>query len=125
MSATRTAIDSLRDIRPQFTVAEAATTFIVFLLLLLGFVGVDDARATRSTSHDKPVPILMYHVIAAPPAGVSFPDLFVRPSDFTAEMDWLARKRFHAVTLHQVYDYWHARGSLPQRAIVVSFDDGY
>ena len=99
--------------------------FIVFLLLVLALMFVGEARPASSKSHDRPVPILMYHVIAAPSAGVPFPDLFVRPKDFTAEMEWLARKQFHAVTLRQVYDYWHARGPLPQRAIVISFDDGY
>ena len=115
----------MRDIRPHFTVAEPATALIVSLLVLLGLLFVDDARAARLVSHDKPVPILMYHVIAPPPAGVAFPDLFVRPTDFTAEMDWLAHKHFHAVTLHQVYVYWHADGPLPQHPIVISFDDGY
>ena len=98
---------------------------IVSLLVLLGLLFAGDGRAAPSVSHDTPVPILMYHVIAAPPAGVAFPDLFVQPRDFTAEMAWLARKHFHAVTLHQVYDYWHAGGRLPKRPIVLSFDDGY
>jgi len=92
---------------------------------VLGLLLAADGRAGRVVSHGKPVPILMYHVIAAPPAGVPFPDLFVRPDDFTAEMEWLAKKRFHAVTLHQVYEYWHSGGPLPQRPIVISFDDGY
>jgi len=115
----------LRDIRPQFTVAEPATALIVSLLVAFVLLFADDGRAARLVSHDKPVPILMYHVIAAPPTGVAFPDLFVQPSDFVAEMNWLARKGFHAVTLHQVYEYWHANGRLPQRPIVISFDDGY
>ena len=92
---------------------------------MLGLLFAGGGRAARSVRHDTPVPILMYHVIAAPPAGVAFPDLFVRPSDFRAQMDWLARKHFHAVTLRQVYDFWHAGGPLPQRPIVISFDDGY
>jgi peptidoglycan/xylan/chitin deacetylase (PgdA/CDA1 family) len=125
MSATRTAIENLRDIGPQFTVAEPATAFIVSLLVVLALFLTGDARGAHSVSRDKPVPILMYHVIAPPPAGVAFPDLFVQPSDFTAEMDWLAHQGFHAVTLHQVWDYWHAGGSLPHRPIVISFDDGY
>ncbi len=67
----------------------------------------------------------MYHVIAAPPAGVAFPDLFVRPADFTAQMHWLAAHGYHAVTLHQVYDYWLNGTPLPEHPIVLSFDDGY
>ena len=67
----------------------------------------------------------MYHVISAPPAGVAYPDLFVRPADFAGQMSWLARHGYHAVTLHQVYEYWLRGSPLPARAIVVSFDDGY
>ena len=67
----------------------------------------------------------MYHVIAAPPAGVPFPDLFVRPADFGAQMKWLAQHGYEAVTLRRVYDYWQTGASLPPRPIVISFDDGY
>jgi peptidoglycan/xylan/chitin deacetylase (PgdA/CDA1 family) len=71
------------------------------------------------------VPILMYHVIATPPAGVAFPDLFVRPDDFAAQMQWLSVHGYHAVTLHRVYEYWLRGTPLPSHPIVLSFDDGY
>ena len=32
------------------------------------------------------VPILMYHVIAAPPAGAPFPGLYVEPAEFAEQM---------------------------------------
>jgi peptidoglycan/xylan/chitin deacetylase (PgdA/CDA1 family) len=66
----------------------------------------------------------MYHVIAPAPAGAALPDLFVRPSDFAAQMRWLAAHGFHAVTLHQVYEYWLRGTQLPAQPIVLSFDDG-
>lgn len=67
----------------------------------------------------------MYHVIAAPPSGAPYPDLFVRPADFEGQMRWLAQHGYHAVTLLQLYDYWHKGYALPHRPIVLSFDDGY
>jgi peptidoglycan/xylan/chitin deacetylase (PgdA/CDA1 family) len=67
----------------------------------------------------------MYHVIADAPPGVAFPDLFVRPADFAAQMNWLAAHGFRAVTLHQVYEYWLRGTALPTQPIVLSFDDGY
>jgi peptidoglycan/xylan/chitin deacetylase (PgdA/CDA1 family) len=66
----------------------------------------------------------MYHVIAPAPAGAAFPELFVRPADFAAQMRWLAAHGFHAVTLHQVYENWLRGTTLPARPIVLSFDDG-
>jgi len=81
--------------------------------------------ASQGGRHDAPVPILMYHVISAPPAHVPYPELYVRPSDFSAQMDWLAHHGYHAVTLKRVYDYWATGAPLPRRPVVVTFDDGY
>jgi peptidoglycan/xylan/chitin deacetylase (PgdA/CDA1 family) len=75
--------------------------------------------------HDRPVPILMYHVIRSRPAGAPFPELYVSRTDFARELRWLASHRYHAVTLHEIYEYWHGRVALPREPIVLSFDDGY
>jgi peptidoglycan/xylan/chitin deacetylase (PgdA/CDA1 family) len=72
----------------------------------------------------RPVPILMYHVIGNPPAGAPYPGLYVAPSDFKAQMAYLARAGYHPVALSQVWSYWHG-GPLPVRPVVLTFDDGY
>jgi peptidoglycan/xylan/chitin deacetylase (PgdA/CDA1 family) len=110
---------SMRRIRPRFTVAEAAALFCV---LAFFFTTGGHAAVLR---HNRPLPILMYHVIAKTPSGVEFPDLFVAPKDFSAQMSWLAKHGYHAVTLRQVYDYWLRGSALPSHPIVLSFDDGY
>jgi len=71
------------------------------------------------------VPILMYHVLADPPSGAPFPGLYVSPRTFSAQMNWLQRHGFRAVTLHAVYDRWTKGTPLPAHPIVLSFDDGY
>jgi peptidoglycan/xylan/chitin deacetylase (PgdA/CDA1 family) len=75
--------------------------------------------------HDSPVPILMYHVLATAPAGAAYPDLWVRPADFAAQMKWLARHGYHAVTLGQLFAYWRRGVALPPKPFVATFDDGY
>src|SRR5438045_3464510 len=75
--------------------------------------------------HDAPVPILMYHVLAPPQPNDPYPDLYVKPADFRAQVAWLAEHRYHAVTLRQVYDYWRGRRALPRKPVVLTFDDGY
>jgi len=72
------------------------------------------------------VPILMYHVIAAPPTGAPFPGLYVVPSEFAEQMQALEQAGWHAVTLDQVQAYWRRGVPLgPGKPIVVSFDNGY
>ncbi len=73
----------------------------------------------------EPVPILMYHVVAAPPPGAPFPGLYVTRQQFDAQVRWLARHGYRAVTLRQVYDDWRGIAGLPPRPVVLSFDDGY
>ena len=71
------------------------------------------------------VPILMYHVIAAAPAGEAYPELWVPPERFAAQMEAVARAGYEAVTLEQVLAGWDDGAPLPERPIVITFDDGY
>lgn len=73
---------------------------------------------------DRAVPVLMYHVIAKPPAETPYPDLFVPQPEFAAQMKWLADHGYRAVTLDRVYSYWQGGAALPRKPVVLTFDDG-
>jgi peptidoglycan/xylan/chitin deacetylase (PgdA/CDA1 family) len=76
------------------------------------------------THSQAPVPILMYHVIANPPAGAQLPELYVDPKTFDRQMEWLKSQGYVAVSLNQVYNAWKG-AAIPEKPVVVSFDDGY
>ena len=80
---------------------------------------------TKLASFRGPVPILMYHVIVSPPSSASLPELYVSPKDFDAQMEWLKSQGYQGVSLNQVYDAWFKGAQLPEKPVVVSFDDGY
>lgn len=72
-----------------------------------------------------PVPILEYHVLGRPQTEVPYPDLYTPRAAFRKEMAWLAQQGYDAVTLEEVEAAWYHGGTLPNRPVVISFDDGY
>jgi peptidoglycan/xylan/chitin deacetylase (PgdA/CDA1 family) len=84
------------------------------------------ARARTGPPGTEPVPILIYHVIAAPPAGAPFPGLYVEPAEFAEQVQALKDAGWHAVTMDEVAAYWSRGVPLgPGKPVVVSFDNGY
>jgi peptidoglycan/xylan/chitin deacetylase (PgdA/CDA1 family) len=73
------------------------------------------------------VPILMYHYIQVvtdrgDPMGFA---LSVTPSDFAAQMNWLAHNGFHTISLEDLDAYLNGERGLPARPVILTFDDGY
>ena len=73
------------------------------LVLLMMLVAPAEPSAA-GTSDRRSVPVLMYHVVAEAPPDAPYPALHVGRLEFAAQMHWLARRGFVAVTLKQVYE---------------------
>jgi peptidoglycan/xylan/chitin deacetylase (PgdA/CDA1 family) len=74
------------------------------------------------------VPILMYHYIRVPPDPAADHlgwGLSTSPADFRQQMDYLDLNGFHPVTLTELRAYLAGRQPLPDRPVVLTFDDGY
>lgn len=73
------------------------------------------------------VPILMYHYVSElpPDADRYRVDLTVAPQDFRAQLDYLAGAGYHPITLTDLYLNLTQGYPLPDKPIVLTFDDGY
>jgi peptidoglycan/xylan/chitin deacetylase (PgdA/CDA1 family) len=81
--------------------------------------------ASSTGSHNRRIPILMYHAVEAPPPGAALPDLWVSKDRFESELAMLYSQGYQGVSLRNVYDYWKGHGGLPRKPVVISFDDGF
>lgn len=73
------------------------------------------------------IPILVYHYIRVNPDtrdGLGY-SLSVTPTNFSAQMDWLAQNGYHPITTADLVAYLKGERGLPARPIVITFDDGY
>ncbi len=73
------------------------------------------------------VPILMYHHLADLPADATELDLTwtVAPKNFQAQIEWLAQKNYHTISMAGLNAHLKQRAPLPPKPIVISFDDGW
>ena len=66
------------------------------------------------------VPILCYHRVGP---GVS--PMVMSPSAFAAQLEYLASNNYRVIPLRALVDFLAGHGQLPQRAVVLTFDDGH
>lgn len=71
-----------------------------------------------------PVPILMYHAVAAAPNGATRA-LSVAPAAFDEQMALLADRGLTPVATAALAAHWRSGAPLPARPVLVTFDDGY
>ncbi|MPM32009.1 hypothetical protein SDC9_78567 [bioreactor metagenome] len=81
-----------------------------------------NAQLRRPAQEDAvDLPIIMYHEVKPAKAGKDA----ILPSEFEQDLQYLASQGYTTVTISQVIDYVNGNGSLPQKPIMLTFDDGY
>lgn len=68
------------------------------------------------------IPILLYHHIAEHEPQDPY---YVSPKNFAAQMKWLFDNNYHIITLSTAVEYLQGKiSNLPQKPVVITFDDG-
>jgi len=90
------------------------------------------ATATRNLTPDgvqrtANVPILMYHYISEPPADADIyrKDLSVAPARFESHLRLLQERGYRTVMLDDLLSFLANGAPLPEKSVILTFDDGY
>ena len=99
--------------------AAALATLLLLLLAVPRRIAVTTGAAT-----DDGLLILMYHGIL-PDNSRGLGDYVVSVSEFEGDLRWLAENGYQSVTLRSVIDHVKSGTALPEKPVMVTFDDGY
>ena len=77
-----------------------------------------------STPAPSGIPILEYHMITADPAR-KVGSYCVLPEDFREQLDYLAEQGYTTITMLEYMKARKGKMELPEKPIVLTFDDGY
>ena len=93
---------------------------LLLLLVFLLFSFVPPCRAAGETE-TRDLPILMYHSVSATQKGT----YFVSPEALRNDLRALKKRGYTSVTLAEVKAYLKGKGALPEKPVLVTFDDGH
>ena len=100
----------------------------LFLIILSAVIAVCMLTACGESSESGKtatmIPILTYHKIV--PTGTEFEDgLLIAEDTFDEQMKYLHDNGFTTLTLDEFYDWYTGKTEVPEKSVVVTFDDGY
>lgn len=97
--------------------------FITFLFMAVSRYGTSPVVASRNESNPinlKEVPILNYHKV-----DVLNHALSVSSQEFEEQMEYLYKNQYKTITPDQLLSYLKYGKELPDKPIMITFDDGY
>lgn len=103
-------------------------TIYGILVVLLVFIaasvtGGRRVTAGRDQSRDfvpMEIPVLNYHKVDNMPIALS-----ITPAQFDKQMAYLAKNGYHTITPDQLLAYLRKGQELPEKPVLITFDDGY
>lgn len=107
------------------------TTGILLMILCISSNGLwgqvfnldkgTDASLIAHSGSTSSVPILLYHSISEGPDD----PLKVTPVRFSEQMNYLKNAGYHPLHFKDLQEYWDKGRPLPQKPVIITFDDGY
>ncbi len=98
---------------------------ILFLILsaifvFSGFLNIPN-NVVLAQDCQRDVLILMYHSVLKSKKG----DYIISPDDLKSDLLWLKNHGYESIFVSEIIDYCEGKGDLPEKSVVITFDDGH
>lgn len=98
-----------------FTITAIIAVVLSFIVVFLGCWTISSYYKIGG------VPVMNYHAVN----DISHSSLVVTTSDFRDDMKYLANNGYTSITMDELYNYLVHNESLPDKPVLITFDDGY
>ena len=97
---------------------------VICCKLIFSSMSHNTVQTASNTGNDGiELPILMYHGILKDTKLQG--DYVISPSQFEQDLKMLKEKGFHTVTVSSLIDYVYSGKPIPEKPVMLTFDDGY
>lgn len=97
-----------------------------WLFFLLGIYFSYSTTIHAKTLEQRQIPVLMYHNVLSDTENKRMRNSnIITEVEFTKQMDYLRQNGFHTLTLQELERFLYNKCFLPEKSVVLTFDDGY
>ncbi|MDQ5983295.1 MAG: hypothetical protein RUMPE_00296 [Eubacteriales bacterium SKADARSKE-1] len=97
--------------------------FILFLFLKNNEKSLLSAGAQRTSAECYRVPIIMYHSLMKNKKSLG--KFIISPNEFESDLKYLKDNGYTTIFMKDLIDYVYENKDLPEKPIILTFDDGY
>lgn len=94
---------------------------VILCLLFAGCARALPADARQGDFRD--LPVIMYHCVLQDPARTG--KYVISPARLEEDVVWLQQNGYTIVTAHAIAEFAQGSGTLPEKPVLLTFDDGY
>ena len=105
-----------------FWLAAFAGVLALALAVSSALAGIQSSRPASAQEETVELPVIMYHSLLRNPAAQG--DYVISPDELEQDMCALQKQGFTPVHMEEVFRWQDGEGELPEKPVVLSFDDG-